>query len=821
MPIGGIGTGTVSLGGRGDLRDWEILNRPAKGFTPPHTFFALRAGPVDGAPVTRVLEGPIPPPYAGWFGATVPAHGLPRFRSCRFDAAYPLAQVTLTDPDMPLDVRLEAFNPLIPGDADRSGVPVAVLRYRLHNPRATPVDATVCGNLQNFIGTDGTGGTPCRNRNVYREAADGAVRGVFLTSDGIDPAAEQAGTMALVTDTREVTSRTGWAVGHGNEPLMDLWRDLDEDGRLDERTPDDALDAPHASVAASLTLAPGETAAVTFLLAWHFPNRQSWTPVEGADNRVGNHYALGYVDAWDVAERSAQELEELERDTVAFVTAFCGADLPNVVKEAALSNLSTLRTQTCFRAADGRLYGYEGCADNLGFCLGNCTHVWNYEHATSALFGELARSMREAEFLDATGQNGHTSFRLSLPPTSAKDWDLAAADGQMGMLLKLYREWQACGDDAWLERLWPAARRALSFAWIPGGWDADRDGVMEGAQHVTYDVQLFGPNPLTGIWYLGALRAAEEMALRLDDDAFAAACRDRFERGREWLDHNLFNGSYYEQQVRPITDPDAIAPGLHGGRMVEQDPTEPAYQLGAGCLSDQLVGQLFARLYGLGQLIDPNHERRTLDSILEANARDHLHSHLNGGRSFALGEDAGLLVASYPRGRRPAQSLLYGDEVWSGVEYTVGAHLLALGDRERGARVFERVRARHDGERRNPFDEVEAGHHYVRAMASWAGVPAATGFMYSAVTGAFKLAPTAETSRAFWSNGYAHGSVVQEPTEEGSVVIIAVTGGDVWVREVHLTGLGSVILDSGRTVRRGEEMQLTIEVCKESEATVG
>src|SRR5690606_34485855 len=170
FPLGGIGTGTVSLGGRGDLRDWEVMNRPAKGYTPQRGFFALRVetpGQPGQPPIGRALEGRIDPAdYEGAHGATVPGHGLPRFRTARFEAAYPLGQVVLDDPEVPVDVRLQAHNPLVPTDADASGFPAAVLRYLVTNPTETPLRVTVCGNLPNIVGYDGSAGTHTGNRNV-------------------------------------------------------------------------------------------------------------------------------------------------------------------------------------------------------------------------------------------------------------------------------------------------------------------------------------------------------------------------------------------------------------------------------------------------------------------------------------------------------------------------------------------------------------------------------------------------------------------------------------------------------------------------------
>src|ERR1700760_3867383 len=115
LPIGGIGTGTVSLGGRGNLQDWEIVNRPAKGFTPERAFFAIRTATESAEPIVRALEGILPPElYEGWSGSPAAQAGLPRFRHYSFESAYPFGTVLLSDPDVPVEVRIEAFNPLIP-----------------------------------------------------------------------------------------------------------------------------------------------------------------------------------------------------------------------------------------------------------------------------------------------------------------------------------------------------------------------------------------------------------------------------------------------------------------------------------------------------------------------------------------------------------------------------------------------------------------------------------------------------------------------------------------------------------------------------------
>ena len=780
LPLGGIGTGTVSLGGGGDLRDWEIMNRPAKGFTPwggQHTgpFFAIFAAPQGGPSVTRALEGPLPlTAYEASHGSTAVNHGLPRFRECRFAAAYPLGQVYLSDPDVPVTVRIEAFNPLVPGETDDSGWPVAVLRFVILNKGPRPVHAAVCGSCPNFIGSDGskvgpdwkndpvaTG--PKKNRNEFRKSE--TCRGIFMSSAGVDPKDESFGTMALVTTHLDGTSRTAWLPENWGTSLLDFWDDFSADGRIEERA-SSGEDMPFCSLTGEVDVPASGSAQVTFLLAWHFPNRRTWTPKNTPDDLIGNYYTTRWRDAWQAAEAFVPRLGPLEDETAAFVRAFAESSLPAEVKEAALFNLSTLRTQTCFRTPDGRFFGFEGSSNGSGCCYGSCTHVWNYEQATAFLFGSLARSMRETEFLSATDADGLMSFRVGLPLVPrARDYGKAAADGQMGCIMKAFREWKLSGDDAWLRGLWPSFKRALAFAWIKGGWDANKDGVMEGCQHNTMDVEYYGPNPQMELWYLGALRAGEEMAKRVGDREFAGTCRTLFKAGRTWTDAHLWNGEYYVHDIRPPRDA-YVAPSLRIG-MGAKDLSDPDYQLGPACLVDQLVGQFMAHVCGLGYLADVGHARTTLRSILKYNFRQGFDSHFNCLRSFVLGDESALLMASYPKGR-PRNPFPYFTEVMTGFEYTAAVGMLYEGmardagdaegarDLANGLFCIRNIRERYDGRKRSPFDEAECGHHYARAMASWAAVLALSGFQYSGVDKSMEFG--GREGSFFWSNGSAWGT---------------------------------------------------------------
>jgi hypothetical protein len=355
----------------------------------------------------------------------------------------------------------------------------------------------------------------------------------------------------------------------------------------------------------------------------------------------------------------------------------------------------------------------------------------------------------------------------------------------MGTLVKLYRDWQLSGDDERLRSMWPAAKRAMAYAWT-GTWDRDKDGVMEGAQHNTMDVSYDGPNPQMASWYLAALRASEEMALHMGDRAFAGECRDLYEKGRAWVEENLFNGEYYEQRI-PV------------------DATTVA-QLGKGCLVDQLVGQYLAHTAGLGYVLDPGQVRTTLESIMKYNFVEGFDDHFNTFRSFGLGEESGLVMASYPKGGLLDFPFPYYTEIMTGFEYSTAAHMIMEGQEEAGLKVYEAIRERFDGHKRNPFNEGEYGHRYARAMAAWAGIPAWTGFRFSAPEHSMSFHP--RNGRFFWSNGHCYGTVEisgegpdavgKNTGGAGKTVTLTCLNGEVKLEAFHLNGYGTATFRKGQ-----------------------
>ena len=311
-----------------------------------------------------------------------------------------------------------------------------------------------------------------------------------------------------------------------------------------------------------------------------------------------------------------------------------------------------------------------------------------------------------------------TELRMNAAKDLLRDPFLAAADGQLGCIMKIYRDWKLSGDDEFLKRLWPNVRKAMSFCWVQGGWDGDADGSMEGCQHNTMDVDYYGPNPQMEFLYLAALQAMERLAAKFDEDtAFAAKCAELRAKGSAWTEKNLFNGEWYEHRVASAEG--EFNPATRGSWTKLADLKNPDFQLGPGCLVDQLVGDYAARAVGLDPVADFAHARKTTETILKRNRREPDAPLFNHMRDFALAGERSLVMAWYPPERKPKTPFPYYPESMTGFEYVVAAWLAQTGDFAAAEEVVRDIRNRYDGAKRSPFDEAECGHHYARALVAW------------------------------------------------------------------------------------------------------
>ncbi|HXR40235.1 MAG TPA: GH116 family glycosyl-hydrolase [Terracidiphilus sp.] len=818
FPLGGVAAGSIGLGGRGQLVNWEIFNRPNKGFRPPYAFPAIWVQAGNNKPVARVLESRILPPYEGQDGlgsGNVP--GLSRLESATFTGEYPLAHIDFEDRSLPVKVELDAFSPFIPHEPDDSGLPVAILRYSVTNSGHEAARVGIAFSIENPVRRKEDDGGAAQQksdegrRNEYRAGKE--IAGLVMSNAALaadDPMMGELVLAASVSGGAEVSHWEGWPAGRWWNAPLHFWDRFSKTGDLGGQP------EPHDSVGVlclKRTIPAGQTASFEFLLGWRFANRtpdwMGWEAPQGEGKTiVGNFYATRFKSAWEAVQYTAENLQDLEARTRMFASAMRDSTLPAAVKEAACANLSTLATTTCFRTADGEFHAFEGSDDTEGCCFGNCTHVWNYETATPFLFPSFARSLRRSAFGYSMDDAGAIHFRQLLPEGKGRS-GFAAADGQMGQIIHGWLDWKISGDAALLKSTWPRAKKALEFAWVPGGWDANRDGVMEGVQHNTYDVEFYGPNPMCGIYYLGALRAGEEMARAAGDADSAETYRKLFEQGSSWIDANLFNGEFYVQKVRGFRK-DEIANNLRSDMGSENTET-PEYQVGGGCLADQLIGQYLAEVGGMGPLVSPENIRRALRSIYKYNYKPTLEDHDNVERTYALNEEAAVVVCDYGKVERPHIPFPYYAEAWTGQEYLVAALMMNWGMVKEGVECVENIRARYDGEKRNPWDEPECGHHYARAMSSWSTVVALSGFLYDGVAASVVAVPKTprDNFRCFWSTGTGWGMFSQRTQGGRTVFSIKVLNGKLACRscEIAAPGTEASVENSGRLVENRVERQ--------------
>jgi len=755
MPLGGIGAGCICLNGCGGLQDFSIRHQPVTSAEPDRHMpqdagFALLHLPDQGQ--TRLVEGPLPPEKIYNLGLKSQGYngggfeGLPRFRSASFRGAYPFGEVRLKDPGLPVNVTITGFSPLIPLDDLNSSIPCALLEYTLHNQSSNPVRWEFSYHLSHLA-----------QKGAETSARSAAIPGLGVHFWNEAPAAAPAfGSAGLAILGSKPQIKARWFSGGWFDAVSVLWREVST-GSFQESAGLESgsqLARCGGSVMVSGELAPGGRCTIPVAITWHFPNLPAAACSDSPqllnlEPALHPFYAAHWQDARAVLLYLQSQYSQLRSRTKAFQQALFSSTLPAAVIEAVSANLAILKTPTLLRFENGDIWGWEGCFSNQGCCAGSCTHVWNYAQSIPHLFPQLERTLRKQELQTSMDNRGHVNFRSPPAGQSAAHNFHAASDGQLGGILKVYREWQISGDKAWLAEIYPLVRRSLDFCIAQ--WDPQRQGLLSEPHHNTYDIEFWGPDGMCSSYYAAALNAMAALAQAVGLPADSANYAQLAQNAAQQLDAVLFNGDYYQQQVTWTGLKDTRFANLLSQIADRSQPTPeeklllaegPKYQYGSGCLSDGVVGAWLAKFCGIPSPQNPAHLRRHLRSVFNSNFKPNLWEHANTQRpGYALGDEAGLLLCTWPRGGKPTLPFVYSDEVWTGIEYQVASHLISEGMLAEGLTLVEAVRSRYDGHRRNPWNEYECGSYYARAMSSYALLAACSGFWYSAVTHSLSIAP--------------------------------------------------------------------------------
>ncbi len=763
FPMGGIGAGMICLEGTGALSHVSLRNHPEV-FNEPCMFAAIS---IKGKhPTARVLEGPVPGrklfgAQGTGNGAGGTTYGLPRYGNATFQSRFPFGAVALSDPQLPLSVEITGWSPFEPGDPDSSSLPVAALEYRFTNRSKGPVEAVFSFNAKNFMASRG-------NPQAVRPVAGGFI---LWGGGGKDQPWEEAAFSATVSEPGAKVNH-GWFRGGWWDAMTLAWKDVAAGACYDRAPLTEGGPSPGATLFVPFQLAAGASRTIAVRLAWFVGRTNLHIGKDAAGfkpdpNQPANYrpwYAGRFTDINGVTFYWRDHYDELRQKTNRFADCFHDSTLPPEVIEAVAANLTILKSPTVMRQTDGRLWGWEGCSDNAGCCAGSCTHVWNYAQAIPHLFPSLERTLRETEFGPSQDEAGHQQFRSALPIRPVAHDFHAAADGQLGGIMKVYREWRISGDTEWLRALWPKVKRSLDYCIET--WDPGHKGLVEEPHHNTYDIEFWGPDGMCTSFYLGALQAAVVMGKALGDAAPLYA--DLLASGTGKAESELFNGEYFIQRIEwknlraksPLETKSMVGSySPEAAAILEKEG--PKYQYGNGCLSDGVLGSWLALVCGVGQVVAAPKVSSHLQAVHKYNLKHDLSGFANPQRpTYACGAEGGLVLCTWPKGGELSLPFVYSNEVWTGIEYQVASHLMRMGGVNEGLDIVRTCRDRYDGRVRNPFDEYECGHWYARAMSSYALLFGLSGARYDAVEKVLYLEPAIRGDfRCFFAAAGGYGTV--------------------------------------------------------------
>ncbi|HUO59792.1 MAG TPA: non-lysosomal glucosylceramidase [Candidatus Acidoferrales bacterium] len=685
-PVGGFGAGTFSRTYRGDFARWHMKAGVHKYQSVWANQFAMFQQVEGSHAVAKVLTAATPNggDLSAWNWNYPVGAG-------DYYALYPKSWVDYRDPEFPAHVVLEQFSPILPDNYKETSYPVAVFRWHAENPTSKPVTVSVMFSWTNMVGwfrdysSNVSGHLDMGNVNRFQKDPDG-VQGLLLDRvRHADVSEEWDGQFALVADQApgvEISHFTTFLTE--NNDGKNVWGPFAQNGALANGDQHWAStgEALAGAIAVKFTLKPGEKRVIPMVLAWDFPIVQFG---EGRKwyRKYTDFYGKSGTNAWTIAKDAL-------RNAAAWSDAIDAWQKPYIEDESKPLWYRGMLFNELYALADGGSFwgkpvdAKPDTPDTYSFM--ECFDYPYYATLDVLFYG----SMPLAKFWPEIDKQVMRDFAATVPQTSSEDviwrWKTlqtgepvsrqrkvyGAVPHDLGVpqedpfvainqfswqntnrwkdlnskfVLMVYRDYALTGkkDVAFLEQTWPAVQQALQYL---EQFDTDHSGLPKNEAYPdqTYDEwTVKGNSAYCGGLYLAALRAGEEIARKLGDQSTAQRYRQMFNRGQLTYVSKLWNGSYFRYDTEGQNSNDVQ--------------------------SEQLAGQWYANLTGLGDIVPPEMRRSALKRVFEFNVMK--------AQDGSLGAFNGWSADG-----TPLTTNQQTQEVWTGTTFGVASHMLSEGLRE-------------------------------------------------------------------------------------------------------------------------------------------
>ena len=581
---------------------------------------------------------------------------------------------------------------------------------------------------------------------------------------GINPLNEAYGTMTLAALSGKAGAATEWS------DVNKLWQEFSSDGTVTDQTlaPDHSR---NAALTQSVVLGPQETASVTFVLGWHFPNHYDNTPDR---NWLGHQYSHWYEDSDAVINDVALNYVAWYTTTKAFQDSLYGSTISPKVCDAINAQLTTFAKETWW-TEDGTWAVWEG----MGCCGLQTLDVGFYGSTPIALF--FPEQEKIAMRLSARHQNLMGKMPHFFPGNfvAPDAWD--KIDLMPKFALMVYRDYLWSGDLDYLKEMWPVIKRAMAYDqrndqnkdWLPDDHGADE----------TYDGwEMEGSTSYVSSIWLAGLAAGVRMAAVMGDAETEADYMNWLTHGQKSFNDELWQGQYY-QMSRSIAN----------------------NHQSTGIMLAGMVGQWFAHMCDIGYVFPK-------DKVQKHNlaAFKYCQQATRPGMPYVNPQDGVAYINGYwPDGSGPKGEGQWSGP-WTGTEYMFASALGYEGIADKSVQVVSDVYDRY-AKRLSPWDHIECGDHYYRPLGVWAVLLSLQGFRYDATRQSIGFTPrtTPESHRSLFCTSQGWGDYTASKANGNRQHLLMLKSGTLMLRELTVglsesegisPGAGLTVTLNGRAV---------------------